>query len=88
MRDGARVAVERIVCDFEVAFHRAIEAVFPNRHVAILGCHFHFVQSLVRRLGALKLKTAYRDDGAFKNVVRLLKTIGFLPPPYVLQQYK
>ena len=38
-------------------------------------------------LGALKLKAAYQDD-TFKNVVRLLKTIGFLLPPNDLRKYK
>ena len=39
----------------------------------INGLPFYFVQSL---------KAAYRDDGAFKIVVRLLKTMGFLLPQW------
>lgn len=82
------MAVQSIVCDYEVALHGAIRAVFARRQIRILGCHFNFVQSLVRRLATLNLRGAYRDNRNLRDVVRLLKTVGFLPPANVLQQYQ
>ena len=80
------MAVQTIVCDYEVALYGAIRAVFAIR-IRILCCYFHFVQSLVRSLATLNLRAAYRDNRNLRDVVRLLKTVGFLLPAQVLQQY-
>eukprot|EP00058_Branchiostoma_floridae_P022020 XP_002607510.1 hypothetical protein BRAFLDRAFT_69941 [Branchiostoma floridae] len=50
----------RVVMDFEVGLMTATETEFPR--ATISGCHFHFCQSLWRRIHNLGLAGAYKED--------------------------
>ena len=39
---------QSVLCDFELAIHNAVEAVWPS--TAIRGCFFHYEQAMNRKL--------------------------------------
>ena len=66
-----------VICDFEQALHRALNVELPN--CSILGCYFHYCQSLWKKTRNLGLEEAYRGDEETTKVVRRAMSIGFLP---------
>ncbi|CAF1280202.1 unnamed protein product [Didymodactylos carnosus] len=68
---------EQIMMDFESGLIPAISAKFPES--AHKGCHFHFVQSLYRRIQTLGLATAYSQDEGIRSCCRKLMALPFLP---------
>ena len=63
------------VCDFEKAEHKAIRDTFPNAD--IYGCHFHFDQSLLKRLRMLG--PSYRTEDDLRQLLHYLYALPFVP---------
>jgi hypothetical protein len=54
-----RLSPEEVMIDFEIAAKIAFESVFD---VKVIGCLFHFGQSLFKKLCAVGLKQSYIDN--------------------------
>ena len=66
-----------VICDYEQALHRGINAELPN--CTIFGCYFHYCQSLWKKARNIGLEAAYRGDDEARKVIRRAMSIGFLP---------
>ena len=75
-----------IICDFELALHRAIRAQLPQ--CTIKCCYFHYCQALWRHVLTGGLENLYRNDHDVARCIRLQMSIGFLPPVDVLQAFR
>lgn len=75
----------RIVLDFEHGLILAIETELPG--CRLLGCYFHFNQSLWRNLQNKGLATAYRRDRRLQGAARMVMALGFLPLLLVRQNF-
>ncbi|XP_018494115.1 uncharacterized protein LOC108863913 [Galendromus occidentalis] len=73
---GATLSPSLFQVDFEVAVLKAIEDEFPlaNRK----GCHFHFAQSIWRKVQQLGLAPHYAEPGV-KRLVRSCTALGLVP---------
>ena len=74
-------APANVICDFELAIQQAATSVFPG--VNILGCYFHFCQSIWRRVQECGLATAYRNVPKVKKTIRRIMALGYLPLSFV-----
>ena len=65
--------------DFEAGMIPAVRQVFPN--ALVLGCYYHFEQSLIRWLERPEngLAVLYRDDMEFKILCRQFSALAFVP---------
>ena len=75
----------RAVIDFEVAAKNAILAVFPG--IDIDGCFFHFCKAIFRNVQPKGLAVAYRDEDDFRQIIRMLMGLAFIPLAFVRNQY-
>lgn len=82
---GQPLAPTKVVCDFEKSLHIAVQFEFPR--AKLLGCHFHFGQSLWRRIQKLGLSENYKNDRRLKKQIRKFMSIGFLPSLLVRQNF-
>lgn len=67
----------KVVCDFEKSLHIALQFEFPRSRLS--GCHFHFGQSLWRRIQQVGLAASYNNDRRLKKAIRKFMSMGFLP---------
>jgi MULE transposase domain len=75
----------KVVCDFEKSLHIAVHFEFPR--AKLLGCHFHFGQSLWRKIQKVGLSANYDNDRCFKKTIRKFMSMGFLPSLLVRQNF-
>ena len=75
-----------IICDFELALHRAIQAQMPQCRIQC--CYFHYCQALWRHVLTGGLEQLYRTEEDITRLVRLLMSIGFLPAADVQQAFQ
>lgn len=80
-----RFSPEKVVCDFEMGLKNAIETELPNTRV--VGCYFHFCQSLWRKIQELGLSRTYRRRRHVRMLLRKLMAIGYLPVNIVRQNF-
>lgn len=74
--DGAHPQVVHV--DFEIAFVRELEVVFPS--VRVIGCNFHFNQCLWCHIqGDAPLRKKYMEDNDFALNVRRFAAISSVP---------
>ena len=66
-----------LTMDFEQAALRSFGSVFPT--MKIQTCHFHFSQSLLRKLGELGLRKDYEDKQEFWLLVKMLMALAYVP---------
>lgn len=66
--------------DFESGLLPSIGDQFPN--VEVKGCHFHFCQSIFRRIEKLGLLREYKDveNQNFRRFVKMVFAIAFISP--------
>lgn len=76
-----RLAPTKIICDFELALHQAVENAFPTANIC--GCYFHFTQSLWRKIQRFGLTGAVQRRARLKDLVGKVLAIGYLPTPVV-----
>ena len=67
--------LKKIKLDFEVSIRNAFEVVFK-----LTGCYFHFSQAFWRRVQKGGLVVAYCQDKEFREFVRSIVAVAFLPP--------
>jgi hypothetical protein len=53
------------MADFEQAIKNSLEAVFDN--IDVRGCHFHFGQSIIKKLKSVGLQSDYLNTPAIKK---------------------
>ena len=52
--------VKRVVAGFEKALWKAVHEEWPT--VKMMGCAFHFTQSITKCIKQIELQTRYRND--------------------------
>jgi hypothetical protein len=83
---GSQVAPNKIVCDFEKSLHIAIQFEFPR--TKIMGCYYHFCQSLWRRVQGVGLAGSYIRDRKLKQFIRRIMAIAVIPTLLVMQNFQ
>ena len=76
---------EEILTDFEQAAITAFGHYFPN--ASILGCFFHFGQSLYRNLCLHGMKTKYMTDDALKIWFKSLIALALIPTKDIQDEF-
>jgi hypothetical protein len=72
--------------DFEMAVLEALKSTFPSSKIR--GCWFHFSQNLFRNAQALGLQPKYQSDRKFKNKIKLLSALAFVPVHDVQKRFR
>lgn len=75
-----------VLIDFEIAAKKALEKVFVG--VLVNGCYFHFSQCLQRKLQKLGLKNLYEENACFRNRIKFLKALAFVPEYDIIKIYQ
>ena len=66
-----------IMIDFERACINAVQQVYPQS--SLVGCLFHLCQSVYRRVQAEGLQEQYMEDEEFRENIRMIPAIAFVP---------
>lgn len=74
-----------IIIDFEMALKNAIMKVFVCANV--FGCTFHFGKSVLEKLKKLHMYDEYCSHDAFRDLIRNLLNLVFVPEKRVLTEY-
>lgn len=77
---------EVIITDFEDAFIKAVEEVFPDSHLH--GCNFHFAQCILRQVNNMNLKSRYNRDDEFALHIKMMIALAFIPPAFVIKAFE
>jgi len=67
-----------ISVDFEYAVVLAIKQVF-NNEISVQLCFYHLNQSIWRKVQELRLAVRYKQDKQFREAVKMIPTLAFLP---------
>ena len=73
---GKYFTPEAVVCDFELAIQNAVSHLLPTSQVQ--SCHFHFCQSLWRKISNLRLTRLYKRQRKLRKCLRMVMAIGHL----------
>ena len=76
-----------IMCNFEKAFHQALEDVFAD-NVNIKGSYFRLSQSIQRRIQQQNLPEMYRENEELRLKMKMLVAFAFAPPNSVLHCFQ
>lgn len=68
---------EYFMVDFEMAAIRAIRMSFINTQVK--GCFFHFSQCIYRKIQAVGLQSAYKNNSGLNLKMRMIAALAYLP---------
>ena len=71
--------------DWERGARNAVKARFPG--ILLRGCHFHYSQSVWRKIQRLGLSNAYHSNSDFKTAVRCFMALPFLPEDQIRPIY-
>lgn len=71
--------------DYEVASSNAFTKIFPQCQIG--RCLFHLSQSLYRRVTSLGLKQLYMENTNFRDSVKKLVALTFLPADEIVQAF-
>lgn len=82
----AEIYPARIMCDFELAFIKAIQSVFPE--CIVKGCLFHMRQALWRNVRDCGLQIMYRENSAFARNLRQLFALALVPIDDVIPAFE
>ncbi|CAF4912199.1 unnamed protein product [Rotaria sp. Silwood1] len=74
-----------ITIDFEKAVENAFALVFPQ--CKILGCFFHFKQSIWRNISELGLKKEFMENYVSRRTMKNLAALVFVPEQNVIQEF-
>ena len=72
--------------DFEIASSNAFTRVFPQ--CVISRCLFHLTQSIFRRVVSCGLKDLYITNQPFRDCIKMLAALSFLPPNEVTEAFQ
>ena len=76
---------QSIMIDYEQACISAIPDVYPN--TSVFGCLFHQSQSIFRNVQQQGLQQQYYTDQIFRNNVRMIAALAFVPMADILQSF-
>ena len=82
---GVELQFNYISTDFEMAAIMALKEVFPESKVR--GCHFHFAQSIIRKVAEFGKKTLYNTDDVVSHQVRQLIALAYVPAEQIPRYY-
>ncbi len=68
---------EKAMGDFESSPGEAFKAAFPDCEIG--GCHFHFSQSLFRKIQKLGLTDEFSANSDFKKFIKKVMSLPYLP---------
>ena len=71
--------------DFEAGMIAALRAEYPG--LLVMGCYYHFMQCLVRKLQELRLIALYETDIEFQVICRQISAIAFVPLPLIRESF-
>ncbi len=71
-----------VISDYEKSLTSALHSAFPDSRLQ--GCYFHFCQAVYRRIQKLGLACTFSGNANFREVVRILMALAFLPSEEVL----
>ena len=74
------------ICDYEAAIDNAMTFHFPD--MRMMGCAFHYSQSIYRKIVKVKLKPLYFRSECFREWARMLMGLPHLPPDQIVSTYK
>ena len=63
----------------------ALRAEYPG--LLVMGCYYHFMQCLVRKLQELRLIALYETDIEFQVICRQISAIAFVPLPLIRESF-
>uniref|UniRef100_A0AC34G2S0 MULE transposase domain-containing protein n=1 Tax=Panagrolaimus sp. ES5 TaxID=591445 RepID=A0AC34G2S0_9BILA len=72
---------ETAMMDFEIAFHQAFAAVFPETFIS--GCFFHLCENIRRNISEVGLKIAVRDNHQLATSMAIFRALAFFPVEFV-----
>ena len=75
-----------LLVDFEQAVINAFKKIWPMTYIK--GCFFHLSQSAYRKVQELGLQSRYLSDPEFSVWIRMLPTLAYLPPQFVLSTFE
>ena len=80
---GLVFAPPKITSDFESGWLSAVgESLMTT---SIHGCFFHFTQAIIRKITTLGMMKKNKDDDVFRNIVRQVVGLAFLPSNKVFE---
>ena len=68
----------KICTDFERGLINSYTEQFIES-TSVKGCYFHFTQSIIKKIGTLRLRVEFKINKDFKNMVLLLFACAYLP---------
>ena len=87
--NNLHLRAERFVLDFEIGVWHALHEVFTDRYVVIMGCAFHFVQSVWRHIQQAGLQEAYKANTSnIKFFLKKLMALCYLPHAQITNQFE
>lgn len=81
-----RLSPKYVVCDFELAFHKAMLSVFPQ--VKIVGCFFHFCQHVYDKIRKSGLQQIYNTNSKVALQLKMVSCLAFVPEDDVIHGYE
>lgn len=82
---NSRLNPKTIIADFEVAFLKAVEEVFPS--AVIRGCFFHFSKCIWNQICKCNLKNDYESNNNFAMNLKMLSALAMVPTDDVVGAY-
>ncbi|KAK3719185.1 hypothetical protein QZH41_020418 [Actinostola sp. cb2023] len=77
--------VKKVVMDFEKALWKAFPLVFPN--VSLMGCAFHWSQSVWRKIQDLGLVCAFNEDQGTHKFLKKLLALPYIPDDKIYEVF-
>ena len=68
---------QTLFSDFEIASVKAFSFHFPG--IKVKGCHFHFCQSLRRKVDTIGLRKAYSANDRIKIWINMCMALSYVP---------
>ena len=78
---GLQLEPEHVMADFEISLVQSIELQCPQ--ASIKGCYFHFSQCLWKKVQALGLAIAYKNDPNIRDFIQKSAALAFIPLAFV-----
>lgn len=76
LRDKFHLQPKSLTTDFELASRNAFKKVFPD--ILLKGCHFHFTQSLIKKVKYLELGEYYNSNKDLNLIIKYYMNLCFI----------
>lgn len=86
LKEKLKIEATKIICDYEFPLRNAAKRVWSN--VKIIGCWFHYVQAIRRKmLGIKSLSTLIKKNKLALNVMQMFFKLPLLPLKHMEKGY-